>query len=64
MTALTMNGPVEMPDPERDPRVRPIALTVIGLAVLIAVAGAFGPVEAGSCTGYAALEAPLLPQTV
>lgn len=62
MTALTLP---ELPSGEPDKRMRALSIGILGLAVLIAGASIFtAPAEAGSCTGYAALEAPLLPQTV
>jgi len=55
-------------DNGREPSPNPLrrwSIVILGLAVLIAGSSAFAPrAEAGSCTGIALIEGPLLPVIV
>jgi hypothetical protein len=65
MTAITAND-LDREDGDKGLNpLRKIAYSTLALAVLaIAATTMTAPAEAGSCTGYAALENPLLPVVV
>lgn len=60
-TTITATG-IETPDTPNRKHMRKLAYSMLALSVLaLGAAGFTEPAEAGSCTGYAALERPLLP---
>ena len=63
---ITTMDDIEATNSRRDRQIlRPLAYSLFALSILaLGAVMLTQPAEAGTCTGYAALEAPLLPQIV